>query len=304
MPLVSTLNAPDGVVVANNAIVPVGVNSSISAIASHNTHLIIDITGYFAPSTTQGFDFVPTTPCRVADSREARPSPFGLPFLASGAQRNYPILMSECPTPTNAAAYAMNATVVPRGFLGFVTLWPTGQAMPLASTQNGQDGNVIANGALVRAGTNQSVSAIASNDTDLILDLNGYFPVTPGTGLEFHAVQPCRIVDTREAKPLPYGAPFMSASTQRDFPVTAAGCAIPAAGAYSINVTVVPRGSLGFITVWPTGSPRPLASTLNASDGNIVANGAIVRAGTNSSISLFVSHNTDVIIDVNGYFAQ
>ncbi len=47
-PVVSTLNAYDGLVTSNMAIVP-NANGSIDAFASQLTHLIVDISGYFAP---------------------------------------------------------------------------------------------------------------------------------------------------------------------------------------------------------------------------------------------------------------
>ena len=48
MPLVSTLNAYDGLVTSNMAIVP-NDNGSVDAYADGLTHLILDISGYFAP---------------------------------------------------------------------------------------------------------------------------------------------------------------------------------------------------------------------------------------------------------------
>jgi hypothetical protein len=70
-----------------------------------------------------------------------------------------------------------------------------------------------------------------------------------------------------------------------------------------LNVTVVPPGPLGFITLWPTGPSRPSVSTLNDLTGTIVANAAIVPAGTSGSIDVYASSVTDVIIDINGYYA-
>ena len=51
------------------------------------------------------------------------------------------------------------------------------------------------------------------------------------------------------------------------------------------------------------GSPQPLVSTLNSWDGSVVANAAIVPAGTNGAISIYVTNNTHLILDINGYFA-
>jgi hypothetical protein len=56
------------------------------------------------------------------------------------------------------------------------------------------------------------------------------------------------------------------------------------------------------LAAWPAGQNQPITSTLN-SGGAVTANAAIVPAGANGSIAVNASHVTDVIIDVNGYFA-
>jgi hypothetical protein len=70
-----------------------------------------------------------------------------------------------------------------------------------------------------------------------------------------------------------------------------------------MNVTAVPSDRLGYLTVHPTGATVPLASTLNALDRAITSNAAIVSAGTGGAVSAFASHATQVIFDLNGYFA-
>jgi hypothetical protein len=97
----------------------------------------------------------------------------------------------------------------------------------------------------------------------------------------------------------------MLAGSQRSIPVPSGNCGIPGtARAYSLNVTVVPSGPLAYLTIWPTGQQIPNVSTLNSLSGAIVANAAIVPAGTSGAISVFVTNNTDVIIDINGYFVD
>jgi hypothetical protein len=65
---------------------------------------------------------------------------------------------------------------------------------------------------------------------------------------------------------------------------------------------VVPDGVLSYLSTWPAGVPRPLVSTLNSFDGAVVANAAIVPAGTSGAISVYVTNPTHVIVDINGYF--
>ena len=80
-------------------------------------------------------------------------------------------------------------------------------------------------------------------------------------------------------------------------------CGVPtAAQAYVFNATVVPIGSLGYLTLWPDGQSRPLASTLNAADGAITSNMAIVPTN-NGSIDAYASGLTQLILDISSYFA-
>jgi len=223
-----------------------------------------------------------------------------------GAQstRSFPFPSSACSIPGAAQAYSINTTVVPHGTLEYLSLWPTGQTKPLVSTLNSWTGKVVANAALVPAGSGGAVSVFVTDPTDVILDINGYFGVTGGTGaLSFYPVVPCRVLDTRSSDG-PFGGPAITGGTARPFAVPQSACGIPGtAQAYSLNVTVVPDGPLPYLTLWPTGKSQPVVSTLNSFDGSVVANAAIVPAGANGSVSVFAAGTTDVILDINGYFA-
>jgi hypothetical protein len=303
--LVSTLNSFGGDVVANAAIVPAGANGVVSVFVTDPADVILDINGYFDTSTGgSSFSFYPATPCRVADTRGAT-GQFGGPSMYAQQTRNFPVPLGPCAIPSTARAYSLNATVVPVGSLGYLTTWPTGQAQPLVSTLNSWTGNVVANAALVPAGTNESISVFVTDPTDVILDIDGYF-AAPGSanGLSFYPVPPCRLVDTRNPEG-PLGGPEMEGPAVRTFALTAGACNIPAIGvaAYSLNVTVVPDGPLSYLTIWPDGSAQPYVSTLNSWAGTVVANAAIVPAGTGGAIRVYVTNPAHVILDVNGYFA-
>lgn len=310
-PYVSTLNSFDGRTVANAAIVPAGVNGGISAYVTGATDLILDINGYFAPVNGQGNGnnpsvFVPITPCRSIDTRNAD-GPWGGPILEAGSTRDFPISSStSCSVPANALAYATNVTAVPNGALQYLTLWPTGQSQPYVSTLNANEGEVVANAAIVPAGSNGSVSMYVTGETEGIIDLNGYFaPVsnpTSSSGM-LVPVTPCRVADTRQGVGS-FGGPSLAAGSTRSFPIPASACGIPAnASAYVLNVTAVPAGPLQYLTLWPAGQPQPYVSTLNSSDGRVVANEAIVPAGSNGAVSVYVTDPSDVILDISGYIA-
>jgi len=275
--------------------------------------VLIDIDGYFAPPIAPpALTFYPLTPCRVVDTRSGSSGSgitgvFGPPSLVGGATRDFPMPASSCPIPSSAQAYSVRMTVVPPGPMGHLTTWPAGLPLPLLSTLNDLQGVVVGNEAIVPAGTSGAISVYVSSDTDLLIDINGYFapPGNPGA-LYFFSMEPCRVADTRSGSGFSgaFGPPSLVAGATRDFPMLSSSCDIsPAAQAYSLNLTVVPPGPMGFLTAWPAGQARPLASTVNSPTGTVVASAAIVAAGTNGDIDVFSNGATDLVIDINGFFA-
>jgi hypothetical protein len=250
-----------------------------------------------------GLQYFPVTPCRVTDTRWTA-GPFGGPAMAANSTRVFAIPLGSCNIPSTAAAYALNVTVIPQAPLGFLTIWPTGQPQPTVSTLNSLDMLVKANAAIVVAGVGGGVSVFVTDATDLVIDINGYFAAPGGSaGLAFYPVPPCRVMDTRSG-PGPLAGPALAQGQTRAISVPASACGVPEnAGAYSLNLTVVPATSLGYIIVWPTGAPMPTVSALNAPTGAVTANAAIVPAGTGGAINTYTTNTTDLIIDVNGYFA-
>ncbi len=314
IPQVSTLNDLSGGIVANAAIVPAGNNGAINVFVSDATNVIIDINGYFAPPTApQALAFYPATPCRIADTRTVGGSgltgAFGPPEMTAGSTRSFPIPTSSCDLPAAAQAYSFNMTVVPPGPMFYLTTWPTGDTIPQVSTLNDLSGAIVANAAIVPAGASGAVDVFVNNTTNVIIDTNGYFaaPGSPGA-LYFYPVTPCRVADTRSVGGSgltgAFGPPQLAAGATRSYPVLSSSCGVPAtAQAYSLNLTVVPPGPMFYLTAWPTGETIPGVSTLNDLSGAILANAAIVPAGANGAIDIFVSDATNVIIDINGYFA-
>jgi hypothetical protein len=80
-------------------------------------------------------------------------------------------------------------------------------------------------------------------------------------------------------------------------------CGIPSsAQGYVFKATVIPVVSLGYLTLWADGSPQPVVSTLNATDGSITTNMAIVPS-TNGKVDAYASGLTQLILDISSYFA-
>ncbi len=294
-PLVSTMNSPDARNKANAAIVPAGYQGAVSLFVTNTTNAILDIDGYFVAPSGQTLQFFPLTPCRVLDTRAAN-GPLGGPYLNGGQERDFPVLSSNCQIPSSAQAYSMNFTVAPVGGpLGYLTVWPTGEPQPVVSTLNNPTATTVANAALVPSGNGGQVSVYASQSTQLIADIDGYFAPAAQGGLSLYPAAPCRVLDTRSGN-----GPFMGELTVN---VAASVCSPPsAAQAYVLNATVVPSGRLGYLTLWPDGEGQPVVSTLNAPDGVITSNMAIVPT-SNGKIDAYASGLTQLILDISSYFA-
>ena len=298
-PVVSTLNSPDGRVKANAAIVPAGVNGSVSVYVANTSNVILDIDGYFAPASSQNYQFYKLTPCRLVDTRGANGN-LGGPRLQAQTPRTFPLLQSSCiPAGVTPNAYSLNFTVVPNPThqpLGYLTVWPTGETQPGVSTLNNPTATVVANAAIVPAGTGGAIDVYAYNTTDLLIDIDGYFAPAGTGGLSMYPQSPCRVLDTRQNN----GQPFIGEKTVN---VVGSACAPPApAQAYIFNATVVPPGTMPYLTLWPDGEKLPVVSTLNAYDGLITSNMAIVPTN-NGSIDAWAQGVTHLILDISGYFA-
>src|SRR5262249_39757323 len=96
-----------------------------------------------------------------------------------------------------------------------------------------------------------------------------------------------------------YGVPYV-ASVQ----VTGV-CSVPStAEGFAVNATVTPTNGqpFAYLTVWPEGGLQPVVSLLNAHNGNVAGNSALILAGTGGRLSAFGTHPASLDVNVTGYF--
>lgn len=137
--------------------------------------------------------------------------------------------------------------------------------------------------------------------------------------LQFYAVTPCRVYDTRTGTPSAAGTGggIITTATTRTFRIRGF-CGIPsAASAVTVNLTIVnPTAAQGDLRVAPYPGTFPTVSTSNYYAGEVIANGAIVPLGTvnpgvgddlqvTAAGAPFTQPWTyHLLIDVTGYFQQ
>ncbi|MBN8888285.1 MAG: hypothetical protein J0I77_21410 [Rudaea sp.] len=124
----------------------------------------------------------------------------------------------------------------------------------------------------------------------------------------FVSLSPARVLDTRAGFATVdgqySGSGALAAGGELDFAVSGRG-GVPASGAAAVvlNVTVANPTDRGFVTVWPAGSSRPLASNLNFVPGQTVPNLVLAKVGAAGKVAMFNSAgSTDLIADVAGWF--
>ena len=122
--------------------------------------------------------------------------------------------------------------------------------------------------------------------------------LTTVPAVSFYTVDPCRVVDTRSTG----GALLCGA--ERDITVTGT-CGVPSgAKAVSLNVAVTQPSAGGYVQVYASGAPAPVASTVNYRAGLTRGNNAIAPLSTAGRLAVKCapSGTAHVILDVNGYF--
>jgi hypothetical protein len=138
-----------------------------------------------------GLVFVSITPCRIVDTRasSAFPTGFGQPSLVANTARTFVLPDStRCSIPM-AAAYSLNfISVTPVGQpVYWMAAWQDDVSWPGTSILNALNGGIVATAAIVPGGTTDGgIQVLASNNDDVVIDINGYFvsasTVTGATG--------------------------------------------------------------------------------------------------------------------------
>ena len=133
-----------------------------------------DVVGSFAPGT--GGLSHPVNPTRVLDSRPApnQVGPFNTPW-GPNTTRDVPIAGNGGVPATGATAALLNVTVTGASATGFLTVWPSGQAAPLASSLNWVAGRTIPNSVTTKLGAGGAISVRNANgDVHVIADAAGW----------------------------------------------------------------------------------------------------------------------------------
>ncbi|MFC5027886.1 NosD domain-containing protein [Streptomyces sp. DSM 41987] len=301
--LSSVLNWTAGETIANLVTVPVSEDGKVTFEyfgAGMGAHVIADVEGYYS---AKGSVFHETSPARALDTRDGTGAPKGA--VKAGGTVNLQVTGAKGVPASGVTAVTLNVTVTGSTGQGFLTVYPHGQARPTASNINWPAGKTIANLVTVPVVDGKVALYVAGggNTTQVIADVAGYFDATGHNTYRSYFTE--RLMDTRE--------PTTDGCTDKTRPASA----IPAGGTLEItnclpwvtgltlNVTVTQPGAGGFLTVYPSGQARPLASNLNWNAGETIPNAVVVKVGKGGKVAFYNGSTKPIhlVVDQFGYQA-
>jgi hypothetical protein len=177
-PATSTINFPAGDNRANGVVVPLGPGGTLAAVykagASGTTHLILDVTGYFAADPA-GARWVPLEPARVLDTRTGT----GLAGAFTANVARTLGVAGVAGVAPGAVAITANLTVTEQTAAGYASVTVVPTTTPATSTLNFPLGDNRANGLVAPLSGTGTISLVYKAGTGrtahLLLDVTGYF---------------------------------------------------------------------------------------------------------------------------------
>ncbi len=252
--------------------------------------------------------FVALPPQRLFDTRAGQPAPGPKGKVGAGQTIDVQIT-GRAGVPANATAVVMNVTVTETETPGFITVWASGSARPLASNLNYlSPSSTRPNLVTVPIGSGGKVSMYALTPAHLLADVAGYYvDIDEGVAAgRFVSLTPSRIFDTRPAQPAAGPKGLIGAGQTIDVQVAGEG-GLPSSGisAVVMNLTATEASAIGFVTAYPTNVAQPLSSVLNmAGPGDTVANLVVLPLGPTGKVRFYSLNGTHLLGDVMGYFTD
>jgi hypothetical protein len=300
-PLASSINFAPGRTVANMVVAKLGADGSVSIFnPAGSTHVVVDVEGWFGlAGAPPGDRFNALVPARILDTRDGTGG-VGT-AVGPGATVTLQVTGRGGVPAAGVSAVAVNLAVTSPTADGYLTVFPSDAARPLASSINFAPGKTVANMVVAKLGSDGTISIFnPAGTTHVVVDVEGWFG---SAGARYNPVSPARILDTRDGTGGVGTAVGPGATVTLQ--VTGRG-GVPAAGvtAVAVNVAVTQPSADGYLTVFPGDTPRPLASSINFEPGQTVSNLVVAKLKGDGTIAIFnPTGNTHVVVDVEGWFA-
>ena len=304
VPVAANLTFVPGQTVANLVVTTLSAGGEMAIRnAAGSVHVVADVAGWYdTGSATSGGSFHPTPAQRILDTRAGA----GAPAAPVGPAASMTLQVSGrggLPA-TGVSAVVMNVTATQPTAPGYLTVFPAGEAVPVAVNLTFSAGQTASNVVVAKVGAGGQVSIYnAAGTTHVIADVAGWYDDGSGpSGAGFHPVAQSRMLDTRTGTGGSAGpvGPAATLAVQ----ITGRG-GLPSTGvsAVVLTVTAIDPTAAGWLTVFPAGDPLPLAANLTFGPGQTVPNLVVVKLGAGGKVSINnAAGATHVVADVAGWY--
>jgi hypothetical protein len=283
-PPISTVNYDPGQTAANLAMVLLPADNRVCFTTFVPTHLIVDVSGWYAAAENGGVGYTTISPERVLDTRQSAP-------LQPMQELRFS-LAGKAGFPADATAALINLTATNTAAPGYVRVYPCGEELDVSNV-NYAAGQTVANLASVKVAAGGDVCFRSYAQTDIVVDLAGWYSAA-GTA-SYVAASPARLFDTRSTP----GFSRLAAGAE----VGVQFAQVPAgATSVALNVTAAAPDADGYVAVYPCGS-APFVSNVNYRAGQVAAaNLAAVKLPADGRICFKSFAPTDLVVDLAGWY--
>lgn len=282
-PLASALNYATGETVSNLVVSSFTVSTELCLFTSAETDVVVDLNGYHSSSAVDRLE--PSQPARVMDTRSTVRSAAGSVLEIS--------VVGPGLAPVGSTAVQLFVAVDSPSRDGFLTVFPCGEPIPLASNLNFVAGQTIGNDVIAKIGDNDKVCIYTMEAADIVVDFYGSFG--PAGGVSYTGMVPGRLLDTR-------GSAKIEAGHVVQLAMVGPNAAPSGTSAVSLNVAVDEADSAGFLTVFPCGTAQPWTASLNFRAGQTISSHVTAKVGDDGKVCVYSMSTTHIVVDVEGIF--
>ncbi|HET7397303.1 MAG TPA: CHAP domain-containing protein [Intrasporangium sp.] len=237
----------------------------------------------------------PVTPTRLLDTRTGLGAPAAK--VAAGTSVALQVTgRSGIPT-AGVGTVLLNLTVTAPATAGYLSSYPSGATRPASRSLSYPSGATLSELVPARVGTDGRVRLYTSASAHLLAEVVGWYPTTG----HLVPVTPTRVLDTSTG--LGTTRVRIPAGGSLDLPVAGAGI-VPGTGASAValDLTALAPSAAGWLTAYPTGTARPVTAHVFYDSATAKTGMVVSRLGTGGKVTIQSTAQTDLMVDVVGWF--
>ncbi|HEX3539334.1 MAG TPA: RHS repeat domain-containing protein [Acidimicrobiales bacterium] len=252
-------------------------------------------------------NFTPTAPTRVADTRPGSGKPYAGQTIGNAATLNIQVTGANGDgVPATATAVVLSLTAATSTQVTFLTAYPAGSALPNTSALNvAAAGQVTDNQVTAKIGANGQIAIYNGHgNTDVVVDVMGYYNPVPSGAAGYTPVVPVRVADTRAGSGYQNAGQTLGAAQPTDVVQVTGANNIPAAAtAVVVDISAFNDPSSGYLVGYADGATLPATANITYGNNVVVTKEATIPLAADGAFDLtYGGGGTDMTVDIEGYY--